>query len=58
MASRWPRLLGFSWWNEWWQNDNNPAHDTTMRLEDNPALSNVFRTLVGGSTNVLEDLIR
>ncbi|NLF38715.1 beta-mannanase [bacterium] len=58
LASRWPRLLGFSWWNEWWQNDNNPAHDTTMRLEDNPALSNVFRTLVGGSTNVLEDLIR
>jgi hypothetical protein len=50
---RWPRVIGFSWWNEQWQNDDDPAHDTTMRLQDNPDLTNVFRRLVGDNTTVL-----
>lgn len=50
---RWPKVIGFSWWNEKWQNDENPAHDTTMRLEDNPALQTVFRSLVGSNGKVL-----
>jgi hypothetical protein len=41
-ANRWPRVRGFSWWNEYWQNDDNPAHDTTMRVQDIPALAAVF----------------
>jgi hypothetical protein len=52
-AFRWPRLIGFSWWNEWWQNDDNPAHDTTMRLQDNPALAAVFREMAGKNAIVL-----
>jgi len=50
---RWPRIMGFSWWNEWWQNDDNPAHDTTMRLQDNPELAAVFQELAGNNPNVL-----
>lgn len=50
---RWPRVAGFSWWNEQWQNDDNPAHDTDMRIQDNPALAQAFRELVGGNPNVL-----
>jgi beta-mannanase len=50
---RWPRIMGFSWWNEFWQNDDNPKHDTTMRVQDNPALARVFQTLVGANPNVL-----
>lgn len=50
---RWPRVVGFSWWNERWQNDNNPAHDTDMRLQANPALARVFQLLVRGNINVL-----
>lgn len=46
-APRWPGLIGFSWWNERWQNDGNPDHDTTMRLQDNPALAQVFQQFVG-----------
>jgi hypothetical protein len=42
-ANRWPRLRGFSWWNERWENDNNPAHDTTMRVQDIPELAAVFQ---------------
>lgn len=54
---RWSRLIGFSWWNEWWQNDENPAHDTHMRLQDNPALAQVFRDQVGANTDVLGRVI-
>jgi hypothetical protein len=49
---RWPGLIGFSWWNERWQNDGDRAHDTNMRVQDNPALREVFRKYVGGRDNV------
>jgi hypothetical protein len=55
---RWPRLIAFSWWNEWWQNDDNPGHDTTMRLQDNPELGSVFQELVGDNPIVLGNLPR
>jgi endo-alpha-1,4-polygalactosaminidase (GH114 family) len=50
---RWPRLIGFSWWNEKWENDDDPSHDTNMRVQDNPALAGVFQNLVGTDPNVL-----
>jgi len=50
---RWPRLIGFSWWNETWPNDDNPAHDTTMRVQDNPDLAAAFQNLVGRNPMVL-----
>jgi len=50
---RWPRIFGFSWWNEAWENDDDPDHDTSMRLQDNPALAAVFKTQVGGNAFVL-----
>jgi hypothetical protein len=46
-------VIGFSWWNEQWENDNKPAHDTDMRVQDNPRLADAFRTLVGANTKVL-----
>jgi hypothetical protein len=49
----WNNLIGFSWWNESWQNDDNPAHDTTMRLQDNPQLGEVFRQWVGENSRVI-----
>jgi len=42
-AGRWPRIIGFSWWNESWQNDEDPAHDTTMRVQDVAELAAAFR---------------
>jgi hypothetical protein len=50
---RWPRVVAFSWWNEWWQNDDDPAHDTDMRLQTNPPLAQVFLNLVGNNPLVL-----
>ena len=53
VQNRWPRVMGFSWWNEAWQNDDNSEHDTSMRLQDNPALAAVFRKWVGAQGKVL-----
>jgi hypothetical protein len=53
VQNRWPRLIGFSWWNEAWQNDENPDHDTSMRLQDSPPLAAVFQKWVGARQNVL-----
>lgn len=52
-AGRWPRVAGFSWWNEKWQNDDDPEHDTDMRIQDNPDLSTVFKEQVSLRDNVL-----
>ncbi len=53
ISFRWPRLIGFSWWNEQWQNDENPAHDTTMRLQDNAELAAAFQEMVGSNAAIL-----
>jgi hypothetical protein len=53
ISFRWPRLIGFSWWNERWQNDDDPAHDTNMRIQDNPELQAVFQELVGNNPKVI-----
>jgi len=42
-SNRWPRIIGFSWWSERWENDENPKHDTTMRVQDIPELALVIR---------------
>ncbi|MEW5941434.1 MAG: glycosyl hydrolase, partial [Chloroflexota bacterium] len=55
---RWPRLIAFSWWNEWWQNDDDPAHDTHMCLQDNPELAAVFQELVGDNPVVLGEKVQ
>jgi hypothetical protein len=53
-AHRWPRVRGFSWWNEHWENDNNPADDTTMRVQDIPALATVFHDTLANNLTQLQ----
>ena len=55
---RWPRVIGFSWWNEAWQNDDDPDHDTDMRVQDNPDLADVFQKLVGKQDHVLGSVVQ
>lgn len=54
---RYPRLIGFTWWNEKWPNDDDPAHDTDMRVQDNPELVAVFKSFVGNNKKVLGRVI-
>ena len=42
LERRWPAIAGFAWWNEGWENDGHPQHNTTMRLQDIPELQKVF----------------
>jgi len=53
LGRRWPRIIGFSWWNEHWQNDDYPAHDTIMRVQEVPALASTFRQVLGAHESQL-----
>jgi hypothetical protein len=53
-AGRWPAVIGFSWWNEHWRNDNNPAHDTNMRVQDYQPLADAFRTSLADNSAKLQ----
>lgn len=39
-----PDVRGLIWLNAAWKNDNNPLHDTTMRLQDNPSVTTAFKS--------------
>jgi len=55
-TERYPNLIGFSWWNEWWQNDRYAENDTTMRVQDNVELEELFQEYVGNNPNVLGEI--
>jgi hypothetical protein len=55
---RYPNLVGFAWWNERWQNDNQPENDTTMRVQDNPELAELFQELVGSNPDILGEIVK
>jgi hypothetical protein len=52
-GGRWPKLIGFSWWNAAFFNDPNPDLRSDMRLQNNPGLAAVFRKYVGRNDAVL-----
>lgn len=54
LGVRWPQVIGFSWWNERWANDADPAHDTTMRVQDIPALAETFHGKLGAAEAILQ----
>jgi hypothetical protein len=54
---RWPRVIGFAWWNEAWHNGSDPRNDTNMRVQDNPALAKVFKKRVGANDKVLGKIV-
>ncbi len=43
LGRRWPNLIGFSWWNETWENDDDPTRNTDMRVQSSTPLARVFR---------------
>jgi hypothetical protein len=53
----WPRVIGFSWWNERWKNKGCSKLDTNMRVQDNTKLRDVFRKYVGENDAVLEEAV-
>lgn len=51
-SGRWPALRGFAWWNDFWSSDDNPAHDTEMRVEKVPGLATIFKNRLSGASNL------
>ena len=54
-SGRWPRIVGFCWWNEYWQNDDNKKHDTDMIIMDDPALEKVFKTQFSAAKDKIQE---
>jgi hypothetical protein len=54
---RWPRVIGFAWWNEAWHNGGEPAYDTNMLIRSNPALVKSFKQRVGANKKVLDKIV-
>ncbi|MDD2710147.1 MAG: glycosyl hydrolase [Verrucomicrobiae bacterium] len=52
-GGRWPKVMGFSWWNERWKNGGG-QRDTTMRLQDIPPLTGVFRDALSDNASRLQ----
>jgi hypothetical protein len=52
LSGRWPAIRGFAWWNDHWENYNNPSHNTEMRVEAIPELATVFRSRLSESDKV------
>ncbi len=49
-SDSWPSVFGIVWWNDGWQNDNNPLHDTSLRIEDNEEVLSVFKEEIGSGS--------
>lgn len=53
-SGRWPRVIGFAWWNAAFKNDPvRPGARSDMRVQDSPALASILRTYVGRNGQVL-----
>jgi hypothetical protein len=41
-SGQWPTVIGFCWWNEGWQNDEQKKHDSDLIILHDPDLTRVF----------------
>jgi len=47
LGGRWPKVIGFSWWNAIFKNDPATGGLSNMQVQQNPKLQAIFRTYVG-----------
>jgi hypothetical protein len=53
VGRRWPKVIGFSWWNAAFRNDPATGRWSDMRVQESPALQAVFRNYVGRERTVI-----
>ena len=53
LGGRWPKVIGFSWWNAKFENDSVTGRQSNMRVQENPALLAVFRKYVAQERRVI-----
>jgi hypothetical protein len=54
LGGEWPRVRGFSWWNETWQNDNVKAHDSELRIQHINGMPALFQSRLVGAPQVID----
>lgn len=54
LSGEWPKVRGFSWWNETWENDNVDAHDSELRIQHIKDMPELFQNLLGSNPHVLD----
>jgi hypothetical protein len=53
----WANLIGFAWWNSYWDNDADPLHDTNMLVQKIAGLPEVFQRRLADSRVQTDALI-
>jgi hypothetical protein len=53
LGGRWPKVIGFSWWNAAFRNDAVTGRWSNMRVQESPALQAVFRKYVARERKVV-----
>ena len=48
LGHQWPEVQGLSWWNETWENSDDPSEDTEMRVTEIPGMADRFRAELDG----------
>ncbi len=54
-SRRWPAIIGFCWWNEGWQNDDNKKHDTDMIIWHDTDVARAFREELGKHADQIQE---
>jgi hypothetical protein len=55
VGGRWPAVRGFSWWNERWETGRSV---TDMRVQNAPAIAQVFRRVLSAGATIDRPLLR
>ncbi|HXW14131.1 MAG TPA: hypothetical protein VEN79_06455, partial [Terriglobia bacterium] len=53
LGGRWPKVIGFSWWNATFKNDPRTGRQSNMQVQENPKLQAIFRHYVGANQAVI-----
>ena len=53
IGGRWPKVIGFCWWNAKFENDSVTRRRSNMRVQESPALRAVFRKYVAREPRVI-----
>jgi hypothetical protein len=53
LSGRWPKVIGFSWWNTTFENDRVSGRRSNMQVQENPTLQAIFRKYVGENQAVI-----
>ena len=53
LRGRWPKVIGFSWWNATFKNDTVTGRLSNMQVQENPRLLAIFRKYVGRKQTVI-----